>query len=164
MRRVMVLVLVAGLAIGVADAAFSWTVFSRTPGSEFVEVRGGNGRAVISRRGSVLMNLVRGGVIRIVDLPGNGHPNISCNKAGRRVRPSTVEYSGPNLRCRVSSGQTGAPWQAVIRGRGIFASGVVRGSLTLDAFQSGPPGQYRIGNGGWHRWPRTAHTYVLHRT
>jgi hypothetical protein len=137
MRRVMVLVLVAGLAIGVADAAFSWTVFSRTPGSEFV---------------------------RIVDLPGNGHPNISCNKAGRRVRPSTVEYSGPNLRCRVSSGQAGAPWQAVIRGRGIFASGVVRGSLTLDAFQSGPPGQYRIGNGGWHRWPRSAHTYVLHRT
>ena len=84
-------------------------------------------------------------------------------RLGRRIRATTVEYTGPNLRCRVSSGRAAAPWQAVIRGRGIFASGVVKGSLTLDAFQSGSPGQYRIGNGGWKRWPRNAHTYVLHR-
>jgi hypothetical protein len=159
----MVLFLVAGLAIGAADAAFAWTTFPRTQGSEFFEVRGGNGRAVISRRGSVLMNLVQGGAIRIVDLPGNGHPNINCNKPGHRIRATTVEYRGPNLRCRVSSGRAGAPWQSVIRGRGIFVSGVVKGSLTLDGVNSGPRGQYKIGNRRWQTWPMRARTFVLHR-
>jgi hypothetical protein len=163
MRRLMVLTLVAGLAIGAADAAYSWTVFPRTPGSQFVEVRNGNGRAVISRRGSVIITVARFGVVRLVDLPGNGHPNMNCNKSGRRISATTLEYAGSNLRCRVSSGQAGAPWQSVVRGRGIFVSGVVKGSLTLDAFNSGRAGTFRIGSGGWRVWPRSAHTYVLRR-
>jgi hypothetical protein len=165
MRRTVVLITVAALATWAGDAAFaSIPVLLRTPGAEFVEVRHGNGRAVFARRGSMIMNLQRRGQIRIVDLPGSGHPNVSCNKSGTRVRPSTLQFRGPDLRCRVSSGETGGPWQAVMRGRGIFASGVVRGSLTLDAVDRGPTGSFRIGGAGdWRSWPRNARTYGLDR-
>jgi hypothetical protein len=166
MRRAVLLVTVAALATWVGDAAFASTpVLLRTPGAEFIELGRGNGRAVITRRGSVNVNLRRRGHIRVVDLPGGGRPNVRCNKAGVRIRPSTVQFRGPELRCLVSSGKRGGPWQTVIRGRGIFASGVVRGSLTLDGADRGPTGVFRIGaEGGWRDWPRNARTYGLDRT
>jgi hypothetical protein len=165
MRRTLVLVTVAALATGAADAAFAGVpVMLRTPGAEFVEIKHGKGRAVVTRRGSIIMNLVRRGQIRIIDLPEGGHPHIRCNKAGVRVRPFVLQFRGPNLRCRVSSGESGGPWQSVMRGRGIFASGVVRGSLTLDAVDRGPAGTFRIGGAGdWRPWPRNARTYALDR-
>lgn len=166
-RTLVVLIAVAALATWAADAAFAGVpVLLRTPGAEFVQVKHGNGRAVITRRGSVIINLVRRGQVRIVDLPGGGRPNSRCNKAGIRVSPSVVQFRGPALRCHVSSGKTGGAWQAVIRGRGIFASGAVRGSLTLDAVDRGPTGSYCIGDcgdGDFRAWPRRARTYGLDR-
>jgi hypothetical protein len=107
---------------------------------------------------------LRAGRIRIVDLPTGGRPRWECgDKPQTRVNATTVEFRGRNIRCIVWSGSGGGPWQVVIRGQGIFASGRVRGSLTLDAPNEGPTGRYRIGNGSWKRWPRAAHTYVLRR-
>ena len=37
------------------------------------------------------------------------------------------------------------------------------GLVTLDAVDTGRPGQFRIGGGDWRRWPRTVRTYVLER-
>jgi hypothetical protein len=163
MRRSIVVILVAALAMWAADASFGQAGYSlRTPGAELVELRAGYGRAVIGRRGSVLIR-VSLGRIRVVDLPGGGRPNRSCNKRGVRVSRSTIQYSGSDVRCRIWSGSTGGPWQAVINGRRIYAAGSVRGSLTLDAFNSGPRGRYRIAGGPLRYWPRTARTFQLWR-
>jgi hypothetical protein len=163
MRRNVVVTFVAALAMWAADASYGQAGFAlRTPGAELIELRTGYGRAVIGRRGSVLIR-VAVGQIRVVDLPGGGRPNRSCNKRGVRVSRSTVRYSGSDVRCRVWSGTRGGPWQAVITGRRINASGSVRGSLTLDAFNTGPRGWYRIAGRALRLWPRTTRTFELWR-
>ncbi len=163
MRRWIVVIFVAALAMWAADASYGQADYSlRTPGAELIELRTGYGRAVIGRRGSVLIR-VSVGRIRVVDLPGGGRPNRSCNKRGFRVSRSTVQYSGSDVRCRVWSGTAGGPWQAVITGRRISAAGSARGSLTLDAYNTGPRGRYRIAGGPLRYWPRTARTFELWR-
>ncbi|HET6696551.1 MAG TPA: hypothetical protein VFG85_08595 [Gaiellaceae bacterium] len=163
MRRTIVVIFVAALAMWAADASYGQAGYSlRTPGAELIELRTGYGRAVIGRRGSVLIR-VSLGRIRVVDLPGGGRPNRSCNKRGVRVSRSTMQYSGSDVRCRVWSGSTGGPWQAVITGRRISAAGSARGSLTLDAYDTGPRGRYRIAGGALRYWPRTARTFELWR-
>lgn len=164
MRRSLVLITVAALAMGVADLAYGQAPETlRTPGAEFVELRAGNGRAVIARRGSILVR-VGSGRVRVVDLAGGGRPNRICNRRGVRVSPTTVQYRGADLRCRIWSGTSGGPWQAVIIGRQINVAGSARGSLTLDAVDQGPTGTYRIGDSSLRRWPRTARTFtLLHR-
>ena len=157
------MIFVAALAMWAADASYGQADYSlRTPGAQLIELRTGYGRAVIGRRGSVLMR-VSVGRIRVVDLPGGGRPNRSCNKRGVRVSRSTMQYSGSDVRCRVWSGATGGPWQAIITGRRISAAGSARGSLTLDAYDTGPRGRYRIAGGALRYWPRTARTFELWR-
>ncbi|HXV34664.1 MAG TPA: hypothetical protein VD769_11695 [Gaiellaceae bacterium] len=165
MRRTLVLLTIAALATGAAEAAFGAVpVLLRTPGAELVELRGGNGRAVVARRGSLNIT-VRSGRVRIVDLPAAGSPNLSdqCRRRARRVRPNAVEIVGTDIRCLIWSGQGGGAWQVILRGRGISASGVVRGSLTLDAMNRGFPGRYRVADGDWQRWPRRVKTIPLDR-
>ncbi len=162
MRRILVLAMVAVLAASAAEAALARVpVPARTAGAQFLELERGNGRAAIAKRGTVLVT-VRAGRIRIVDLPGGGRPRPNCNKRPRRIRPSAVEVRGPNARCLVSSAR-GGPWQVIVEGRGIFASGRARGSLTLDGANTGYRGRFRIGDGSWRRWPIRAHTYGLLR-
>jgi hypothetical protein len=165
MRRILVLLTIAVLATGAAEAASGAVpVLLRTPGAEFVELQGGNGRAVIARRGSLFLT-VGSGRMRIVDLPAAGRPNVNdqCRRRARRVRPNAVEIVGTDIRCRIWSGQNGGAWQVIVRGRRISASGVVKGSLTLDALNRGFPGRYRIGGDTWERWPRRAKTISLDR-
>ncbi|HXV96091.1 MAG TPA: hypothetical protein VD695_06050 [Gaiellaceae bacterium] len=165
MRRTLLLVVIAGLALGAAETASAAVpVVLRTPGAELVELLNGNGRAVVARRGSLLLT-VGSGRLRLVDLAGAGSPNLNpqCRQRARRVRANAVEIVGTNIRCRIWSGENGGPWQVVIRGRRISASGIVRGSLTLDAVNSGPTGQYRIAGESWKRWPRQARTFSLDR-
>jgi hypothetical protein len=165
MRRILVLVTVAALAIGAAEAAYGAVpVALRTPGAEFVELSGGNGRAVVARRGSIFIT-IGSGRLRIVDLPGTGTPNLNlpCRQRARRVSATTIEISGRDIGCRIWSGTDGGPWQAIMRGRRISASGTVKGSLTLDAVNAGPAGRYRIAGGDWHQWPRQPRTFALNR-
>ena len=165
MRRILVLLTVAALAAGAGEAAFgSVPVLLRTPGAEFVQLENGNGRAALSKRGALFISLGRGR-IRVVDLPGAGRPNISapCQRRARRVSARTVEIRGRNLGCRIWSGDDGGPWQVIIRGRGINASGSVLGSLTLDGVDRGPTGSFKIADRSSQSWPRTARTYVLDR-
>jgi hypothetical protein len=165
MRRILVLVTVAALAIGAAEAAYGAVpVALRTPGAEFVELSGGNGRAVVARRGSIFIT-IGSGRLRIVDLPGAGTPNLNppCQRRARRVSATTVEVVGQGIRCRIWSGVDGGPWQAIMRGRQISASGVVRGSLTLDAANAGRAGRYRSAGGDWNQWPRRPRSFELNR-
>lgn len=163
MRQILVLVMVAGLAIGAAEAAHGAVpVLLRTPDAEGFDLSGGNGRAVVARRGSLFL-IMGSGRLRIVDLRGGGTPNINseCRQRARRVSATTVEVTGRNIRCRIWSGDGGGPWQAIMRGRRISASGVARGSLTLDGANAGSVGQYRIAGGQWRQWPRQARTFEL---
>jgi hypothetical protein len=163
MRRLLVLMMVAGLATGAAEAAFGAVpVTLRTPGAEYLEVRGGSGRAVVTRRGSLSVNIGRGR-LRIIDLAGGVPPNINCEERARWISATTRQIRGRNIRCLIWSGDAVAPWQVVMRGRRISASGRVKGSLTLDARDSGSVGVYRIAGGDWKQWPRRARTLSLHR-
>jgi hypothetical protein len=165
MRRTLVLLAVAALAAGAAEAAFAYApVLLRTPGAELVELQGGNGRAALTKRGALFINLGRGR-IRVVDLPGAGRPNLNppCRRRARRVSARTVEIRGRDIGCRIWSGDDGGPWQVIIRGRRINASGSVLGSLTLDGVDRGATGLYRIAGGALQSWPRSARTYVLNR-
>jgi hypothetical protein len=139
-------------------------VLLRTPGAEGVDLSGGNGRAVVARRGSLFLT-IGSGRLRIVDLPGAGTPNFGgpCQSRARRISRTTVEIVGRNIRCRIWSGDDGGPWQAIMRGRRISAGGVVKGSLTLDGANAGDVGLYRIAGGEWKRWPRRARTFELNR-
>jgi hypothetical protein len=163
MRRsllVLGLLLVPLTGAGAAHAQLD-PVLLRTPGAQGFEISGGNGRAVVTRVGAIFLD-VRLGRVRVVDLPGGRAPFHRCSRAGRRVSPTTVEYRGAGLSCRIYS-RRGGPWQVVMRGRGISASGVVRGSLTLDAAARGPLGTFTIGDRAERTWPRHARTYVLRR-
>jgi hypothetical protein len=100
------------------------------------------------------------GRVRVVDLPGGTRPVRRCNRRGVRVSAFALEYRGRNVRCLVF-GQ--GPWQVVMRGRGIYASGKVRGSLTLDAPSVGATGIYKIGSRDFRRWPRAPRTFGLRR-
>jgi hypothetical protein len=161
MRRFLVLIVVAGLAAGGAEAAFGVVpVKLRTPGAEYVELRGGSGRAVVSRRGSLNVSIGRGR-LRIIDLPGGVPPSINCD--ARWISSTTRQVRGRNIRCLIWSGDAMAPWQVVMKGRRINASGRARGSLTLDGRNSGSLGVYRIAGRDWKRWPRRARTFVLER-
>ena len=165
MRQLLVLCSVAAVALGAAEAALgSVPMLLRTPGAELVELQGGRGRAAVTRRGSLLVHITSG-ELRVVDLAGGGRPSLSstCRRRAHRVSPRTVEIRGRNIGCLIASGENGGPWQAIIKGRGIFASGRVSGSLTLDGASAGAVGWYRIGGRSWRRWPRTANTFALRR-
>ena len=163
MRLGVALIVVATLVAGAAEAASAQAAaLVQTPHAQFFQLANGRGRAVVARRGALLVN-ARYARIRVVDLVGDGRPQRDCNKPGVDVSDTTVEYRGWNIRCRVSSAEGGGPWQVIIRGRGIYASGVARGSLTLDAPAEGRRGRYRIGDGPLRRWPREATTFVLRR-
>jgi hypothetical protein len=166
MRQFLVLLTTAALASGAAEAAFGVApVLPRTPGAQLVQLENGRGRAAVTRQGSLLVNIGKGR-LRVIDLAGAGRPRLSdaCQRRARRVSARTVEIRGRNVRCLIWSGVSGSPWQAILTGRRISASGAVRGSLTLDGAQTGTTGLYKIGDRGWQGWPRAARTYVLRRT
>jgi|Tabmets5t2r1_1033131.scaffolds.fasta_scaffold32080_3 hypothetical protein len=165
MRRILLLATIGALAVGGAeDVSAGGPALLRTPGAQLVELRGGAGRGVVTGKGALLLHL-RKGQVRIVDRPGGDRPNVNrgCRRRAERVSRTTLEIRGRDIGCFVSSERNGGPWQVVMRGRGVSASGSVKGSLTLDAVDAGRPGRFRIGDEDWRRWPRTVRTYVLDR-
>ena len=160
MWRLSLLTLIVALAVTLAQPASAADPAARTPGAESFQLWSGHGRAVVLRkRGGSAILIVRRGRIRVIDLPGGaGELRTRCNRTGERVSPAAVEYRGPDVRCLVYGA---TPWQAIARGHGISGSGVVRGSLTLDAFDEGPAGRFQIADRPVRRWPRAARTYSL---
>ncbi|MGH3024676.1 MAG: hypothetical protein ACRDNI_13540 [Gaiellaceae bacterium] len=159
MRRILVLLLLAMVTLAAGSAAAQAQTTFRTPGAQWVELRDGRGRAVLARKGAVNINIRRGRV-RVVNLPGGSRPRRDCNKRGVRVTEYAIEYRGRKVRCLVSGP---GPWQVIMTGRGINASGRVRGSLTLDGARSAPRGTYVIGTRAARGWPRSPRTFTLRR-
>jgi hypothetical protein len=161
MRLLVIWSAVAILAAGICDAALAKIpVLSRTQGAESLVLTNGNGRAVVTRRGALLVDMRRGR-LRIVDLPGPGHPILSreCRRRADRVR-GAMEIRGRNVGCLISSG---GRWQVIMQGRGISANGIVRGSVTLDAADHLPLGTFKRGDRPRRPWPTRVRTYGLSR-
>ncbi len=157
---------IAALAIGAAEAAYGAVpVLLRTPGAELVELRGGNGRAAVTRRGSLLVN------DRVGPAPDRRPRRTRSTKPQRALsepctpgEPAYCRDSGPQHRLLYLVGRG---WRTLAghhertsdqrerRGEGVAHP---RRRAT-----EGDPGRYRIAGGDWRRWPRAGADLHLDR-
>lgn len=148
MRRYLAVVTAVAVAASMAGAAHG----AKTPGAVSLQLSDGAGFAKVRNRGNFIGRIKRGKIVAT--------RNVSLNGCESRKR-----VGGNMTRCRgrsitfntVSAGR----WRVRLRGRGISASGFVRGCLVLDARNSGDTGSYRRGEGDWHSWPRSRTRFTL---
>jgi hypothetical protein len=129
------------------------TAAASTPGSVSLEFREGAGVAKVRFRGNFLGHVVQGRVI------ATSNVILSGCEYRRRLADGRNLCRGTGLNFRTPSY---VGWRLTVGGRGISASGFVRGCMTLDAVDVGLPGSFRKGtNPAWRPWPRTATSYRL---
>jgi hypothetical protein len=144
------IVLVAGVVMAPTSSA---VILGRTLGSAEVELRAGAGVAKIRFRGTSIGYVARGRIV------ATNNVTVTGWESRRRITPTLVAYRGTELRFKVF--KTEGRWRLRLNGRGISAGGFVRGCMTLNAFDVGPTGLYRIRSPYFKRWPRQATTYKL---
>lgn len=144
------MVLVAGV---VAVPTSSAVILDRTAGSAEIQLRTGAGMARIRFRGTFIGYVARGRIV------ATNNVTVTGSESRRRVSPTLMAYRGTELRFKVYN--TEGRWRLQLNGRGISAGGFVRGCMTLNAFDVGPTGWYRIQSPVFKRWPRQATTYKL---
>jgi hypothetical protein len=153
MRRRLFLIFIVLVAGVVAAPTSSAGILARTSGSVEVELRAGAGVAKIRYRGTFIGYVARGRIV------ATNNVTVTGSESRRRISPTRVAYRGTELRFRVYNNQ--GRWRLQLSGRGISAGGFVRGCMTLNAFDVGPTGWYRIQSPAFKRWPRQATTYKL---
>jgi hypothetical protein len=119
----------------------------------------GAGSARIRFRGNFFGGLKHGRIIASQNVKVGGW------KTRTKLPSGLIEYRGPDADHQRLTFKTPPPparWRLRLRGTDIDATGFVRGCMTLNAVDSGPTGQYRIGvSGDLHPWPRDARTRAL---
>jgi len=153
MRRRLFLICIVAVACGVSAPTSSAFSLYRTQGSAEIELRAGAGVAKIRFRGTFIGYVARGRIV------ATNNVTVSGSEARRRVSPTLVAYRGTELRFKVFN--SAGRWRLQLSGRGISAGGFVRGCMTLNAFDVGPTGWYRIQSADFKRWPRQVTTYKL---
>jgi hypothetical protein len=120
-----------------------------TAGGSPLSLENGRGTAIVRSREGSILGSVRRGRVRAV----NGH--VRGCETRRRLSRRTVLCIGNDL----TFWATGRGWTITARGRGINASGVLKGSLTLQ----GTRGTYSLEPGGGNErpWPRLRRTYSI---
>jgi hypothetical protein len=144
------IVLVAGVVMAPTSSA---VILGRTLGSAEVELRAGAGVAKIRFRGTFIGYVARGRIV------ATNNVTVTGWESRRRISSTLIAYRGAELRFKVYN--TAGRWRLRLSGRGISAGGFVRGCVTLNAFDRGPTGWYRIQSLDFKRWPRQATTYRL---
>jgi hypothetical protein len=144
------IVLVAGVVVAPMSSA---VILGRTPGSAEIELRAGAGVAKIRFRGTFIGYVARGRIA------ATNNVTVTGWESRRRISPTQMAYRGTELRFKVFNSE--GRWRLRLNGRGISAGGFVRGCMTLNAFNVGPTGWYRIQSPDFRRWPRQATTYKL---
>jgi hypothetical protein len=144
------IVLVAGVVMAPTSSA---VILGRTLGSAEVELRAGAGVAKIRFRGTFIGYVARGRIV------ATNNVTVTGWESRRRISSTLIAYRGAELRFKVY--KTAGRWRLRLSGRGISAGGFVRGCMTLNAFDGGPAGWYRIQSPDFKRWPRQATTYRL---
>src|SRR6266545_105087 len=98
-------------------------------------------------------------IVVVAGVVATNNVTVTGSESRRRISPTLIAYRGTELRFRVYN--TAGRWRLRLSGRGISASGFVRGCMTLNGFDVGPTGWYRIQSPDFKRWPRQATTYRL---
>ncbi len=159
-RHLRLLLLSAVLALTVTAAGEAATVSARTSGSESFELSRGKGQAIMAKRGAVLGTVGRG-KIKITNLADGPRPKGYVTGCERRRGSwsGVLVCRGRDLRFYVYDGT----WRVRLSGRGINASGVVRGYLSLGPLseRAGSSGWYAIGDGPFRPWPASWRTFRL---
>jgi hypothetical protein len=159
-RHFRLLLLSAVLALTVTAAGEAATLATRSAGSEAFELDRGKGQAIVAKRGAVIGG-VRRGKIKIKHLPAGPAPQGYVTGCERQYGSwsGVLVCRGRGLRFYVHDGT----WRLRLRGRGINASGVVRGSLSLGRLSAtaGSAGWYSVGGHGYRPWPPTWQTFRL---
>jgi hypothetical protein len=149
MRRLLLLTCGALFVLASVSPAQGALTVARTAGAVSLELKGGAGYASISERGAVLGRMRRGRIVVRHLSSGAAPSGFVRGCEWRRGRLSgTLKCRGRDLRFYIHDGA----WRVRLRGRGIHASGVVRGYLVLD---DGTAGTYSIAGGTARRWPAT---------
>jgi hypothetical protein len=144
------IVLVAGVVAGPTPSA---VIMDGTSGSAEIELKAGAGVAKIRFHGTFIGYIARGRIA------ATNNVTVTGSESRRRISPTLMAYRGTELRFKVFN--TEGRWRLQLKGRGISAGGFVRGCMTLNAFDVGPTGWYRIQSRDFKRWPRQATTYKL---
>ena len=148
MRRYAAVLMVVAVVASMAGAAHG----AKTPGAVSLQLYEGAGFAKVRNGGNFIGRVRRGKIVatRNVTLSGcESRKQVGGNMTRCRGRSITFNT--------VSAGR----WRVRLRGRGISASGFVRGCLVLDARNSGDTGSYSRGDGDWHAWPRPRTRFAL---
>ncbi len=153
MPRLTLLAVLIGLVFAPsANAQFERALAA---GGESLSLEGGRGYAVVTSRDGTMLGSVGRGRIVFRNFRRGAETEWKvwgCDRR-RRVARRTV-CIGRNLSFRVVDGR----WRVALRGRGINASAVLQGSVTLE----GTAGTYAIGDPADKRsWPRSARTFFL---
>ena len=152
LRRFSLLVLVLALGLAASTAAPGGRTLAKPSGADYIQLKGGAGFASVRIRGNFFGFVKRGKIVatRNVNLHGCERRRVLAH--GRvRCRGRSLTFITP----------TDRRWRVRLRGRGISATGFVRGCLRLDGRDSGSTGEFRIGGGETRPWPRSRTGYRL---
>jgi hypothetical protein len=153
MPRLTLLAVLTGLVFAPsANAQFERALAA---GGESLSLDAGRGYAVVTSRDGVMFANVGRGRIVLRNHARGAHTEWKLSGCDRRSRVARrVVCVGRNLSLSVVDGR----WRVALRGRGINASAVLQGSVTLE----GTAGTYAIGDpDDEHSWPRSARTFSL---
>jgi hypothetical protein len=147
------LVLSISCTLVAASAASASAALERTTGAVYVELQHGAGLAKVRFRGNFFGRVAHGRIIATRNV------NLGGCESRERVSDTLVACRGYALTFRTL---VDTSWRLRLNGSGIDATGFVRGCMTLNARDVGPPGLFKIGRDGMLRpWPREARTYRL---
>jgi hypothetical protein len=148
MRRFSVLLVAVAVAASMAGAAPA----AKTQGAVSLQLYDGAGFAKVRNRGNFIGRVKRGKIVATQNV------TVSGCESRKKVSDSLTRCRGRSITFNtVGAGR----WLVRLRGRGISASGFVRGCLILDGRNSGDTGSYRRGEGDWHAWPRSRTRFQL---
>lgn len=147
---------VVGLTLAAAASA-SAAIELRAPAgsSSRVQLSNGKGIAILHSEDGTTLGVVVNGRIKVVDPLRGKDTQIrlwGCEER-RRPAPRTTVCLGDDIHFSVLVGV----WTVTLRGRGINASAVARGTLRL----RGTRGTFSIDGGAARRWPSVMRTYKL---
>jgi hypothetical protein len=152
---VRITLLIALLGLVVAPSANAQFERALENGGELLSLESGRGYAVVASREGAMFARVGRGRIAVRDYARGSRTDWKVSGCDRRKRVARrVVCMGRNLSLSIIDGR----WRVGLRGRGINASAVLQGSVTLE----GTAGTYAIGDPEDKlAWPRSPRTFSL---
>jgi hypothetical protein len=153
MRRPLVLLTIPiALALVPSAAAQESVPRMLQAGGARVELENGRGFAFFRSREGVILGSIKRGRVVVTDLRRDSEVSVSGCETTKRIK-RTIVCIGRDLSFSVEKGA----WNALLRGVGINASAVLRGTLTLQ----GRAGTLQINDRPERAWPKAVRTFRL---